>query len=158
MDDVTDIAAKEILDTMLGYLGFVAEVRRDEAAGEHALQVFTAEAALLIGRRGDRLDDIQYLVNTLLHSKLPGAPRVRVDVEHHRAMQEDKLLEGVRAVADRVRTTGRPAQLEPLNAYHRRLVHNAFVGDPDVETASPKVGGRLKRITLRCRRKKNWTG
>ncbi|CAN5124561.1 hypothetical protein BH23VER1_BH23VER1_15730 [soil metagenome] len=149
--DETDETARQILDTMLGYLGFVVEIRPDEAIGGHALQVYTSEAAFLTGRRGDRLDDIQYLVNRLLQERLPDAPRVRVDVEHYRSMREDGLIEGIRSIVERVKATGKAAKLSPMNAYHRRLVHETFKGDPSVETWSPPGSGRLKRITIRRR-------
>jgi spoIIIJ-associated protein len=74
-----------------------------------------------------------------------------VDVEHYRAMQEDRLVAKVRQIAETVRITGRPAQLEPMNAYERRIVHNAFEGDSEIKTWSPPENMRLKRITLRKR-------
>lgn len=141
-------AAKTILDAMLGYLGFVVEVREDESSEEPALQVYTEEAERLVGRRGERLDDIQYLLNRLLQARIPGAPRVRLDVEHFRNMREDQFLERIRELADRVRTTGRPVKLQPLNAYYRRLVHQAFKDDPQVTTVSPNDTARVKRIAL----------
>ncbi|MDG2122470.1 MAG: R3H domain-containing nucleic acid-binding protein [Verrucomicrobiales bacterium] len=144
--------AKEVLDTMLGYLGFVAEVEAEAGASGPGLQVYTGESEMLIGRDGDRLDDIQYLLNRVLQKKMPDAPRVRVDVEHFRTMQEDRMLEAVRAQAERVRTTGEPVKLEPMNGYFRRLVHNAFADDPEIESVSPGDRGRVKRITLRRRR------
>jgi spoIIIJ-associated protein len=58
----------------------------------------------------------------------------------------------VRQVADVVRQTGRSYQLEPMNGYERRIVHNAFKDDPEVMTWSPPDDARLKRITLRARR------
>jgi spoIIIJ-associated protein len=54
----------------------------------------------------------------------------------------------VRELADRVRITGRSLQLEPMNSYERRLVHNAFKDDPDVATWSPSDSVRIKQITL----------
>jgi spoIIIJ-associated protein len=66
-------------------------------------------------------------------------------------MQEDRLIQKVRHLADMVRITGRPVQLEPMNAYERRIVHNAFAEDPQIKTWSPPDPARLKRITLRKR-------
>ena len=71
-----------------------------------------------------------------------------VDVEHHRTMQQDGFLREIRALAEQVRITGRPVQLEPMNSYDRRLVHTAFKDDPQVMTVSPPDDARLKRITL----------
>lgn len=143
--------AREILDTMLGYLGFVVDVRIEGTDGGRGLQVHTSEAELLVGRGGDRLDDIQYLLNRLLHVRLPDAPKVRVDVGHFRVMREDRMIEEIRSQAERVRTGGRPLKLQPMNAYYRRLVHNAFKDDPVLETWSPRDQSRLKRIVIRRR-------
>lgn len=143
--------AREILDTMLGYLGFVVEIEETESAGGPCLQIYTKEKDALIGRRGERLDDIQYLLNRLLRMKDIKAQRVRVDVEHYRTMEEDALVEEARQLAETVKATGRPAKLKPLNSYFRRVIHNAFVGDPDVKTWSPGDSARLKRITILLR-------
>ena len=140
---------KELLDTMLGYLGFVLEIQeqRDEA-DNLVLQIYTEESRRLIGRDGETLAAIQFLVNRLLQAKNKDAPKVIVDVEHYRSMREDRIIERVRALADRVRVTGRSLQLEPMNSYERRIVHNAFKDDPDVGTWSPSDSARLKQITL----------
>ncbi len=143
--------AREILDTMLGYLGFVCEIKATETGGGILLQVYQAEADKLIGPRGETLDDIQYLLNRLLLEKHPDAPRVQVDVEHYREMREDGMLGRIRELADLVRKTGRPYHLDPMNSYDRRIVHHAFKDDPDIETKSSEDSGRVKRITLQRR-------
>lgn len=140
---------RELLDTLLGHLGYAFEIQEDTSTdGVVTLQVYTAEAERLIGPHGEALDDLQFLVNRLLQAKDRHAPRVVVDVEHHRTMQQDGFLREIRALAERVRATGRPEQLEPMNSYDRRVVHNAFKDDPQVTTYSPPDDARLKRITL----------
>ena len=140
--------AKESLDAMLGYLGFVVTIDEDPDGDGVALQVLTEEAELLIGRRGERLEDIQYLANRIVQHRLPDSPRVRVDIGYYRKMHDDRMLQKVRQLAERVRASGKPAKTAPLNAYHRRLVHNLFKDDPDIGTWSPPEGGRIKRIKL----------
>lgn len=142
---------REILDTMLGYLGFACEVKEVERDGAALLQVYCGEGDLLIGRHGETLEDIQYLVNRLLQAADPAVPRVQVDVEHYRQMREDALIQRARQVADLVRRTGRPFHLDPMNSYDRRIVHNAFKDDPEVMTWSPADDARVKRITLKRR-------
>jgi spoIIIJ-associated protein len=66
-------------------------------------------------------------------------------------MKDDTLAHRVRQLAEIVRKTGRSYQLDPMNAYERRIVHNAFKDDPEVMTWSPPDDARLKRITLRRR-------
>ena len=145
--------AQELLDTLLGHLGYAFDIQEDTAEdGTITLQVYTAEAERLIGPEGETLDDLQFLVNRLLQSKDRHAPRVIVDVEHHRSMRQDGFLREIRGLAEQVRATGRPVQLEPMNSYDRRLVHNAFKDDPQIVTSSPPDDARLKRITLALRR------
>ena len=76
-----------------------------------------------------------------------------VDVDHHRAMRDDALVAKVRHLAEAVKSTGRPLQTEPLNSYDRFVVHNVFKDDPDVMTWSPPDDAKLKRITIRLRKK-----
>ena len=140
--------AREILDTMLGYLGFVVQVEKETERDEPSLQVVTQEPRPLIGRHGERLDDIQYLVNRLVQARIPEAPRIRVDVDRYRATREFRLLEEMDRLAEHVIKTGHPARTEPLNSFHRRLVHNHFLNHPRIETASSKDSTRLKRISL----------
>lgn len=141
----------EVLDTMLGYLGFVVQIEEQDRDGNKVLQIFTHEPERLIGHRDEVLDDLQYLVNRVLAAQEPPVPRVVVDVEHHRMMRDDALVERVRHLALAVRSTGKPIQTEPLNSYDRRIVHNAFKDDPEIATWSPPDEARVKRITLRKR-------
>jgi spoIIIJ-associated protein len=142
----------EILDTMLGYLGFPTEVREQRSGDDLTLQIYSSERELLIGRRGQTLDAIQFLVNRVLQASDPEAHRVHVDAEHYRQMREDALVQRVKQIAEIVRNTGRPMHLDPMNAYDRRIVHNALKDDPDVASWSPPDDARLKRITLKRRR------
>ncbi len=149
----SNLTPREILDTMLGYLGFVFEIEEQERDGHKVLQIFTHEADRLIGRREQTLDDLQFLLNRILQSGNPKAARVVVDVDHHRAMRDDALIAKVRHLAEAVKSTGRPLLTEPLNSYDRFVVHNVFKDDPDVMTWSPPDDAKLKRITIRLRKK-----
>jgi spoIIIJ-associated protein len=143
------MSPKELLDTMLGYLGFVAEIdEQTNESGNQVLQIYTEESRRIIGRDGETLDAIQFLLNRLIQSKDKDAPKVTVDCEHYRSMREDRIVQRVRELAERVRITGRSLQLEPMNSYERRIVHNAFKDDPDVGTWSPSDSARIKQITL----------
>ena len=145
---------KELLDTILGYLGFVAEIDEQQSeAGNLTLQIYTEEANRIIGRDGETLEAIQFLLNRLIQAKDREAAKIMVDCEHYRSMREDKIVQRVRDLAERVRVTGRSLQLEPMNSYERRIVHNAFKDDPDVATWSPNDSARIKQITLMRRKK-----
>jgi spoIIIJ-associated protein len=143
----------EVLDTILGYLGFAVEIQEQQRDGNLVLQILTHEQDRLIGHHDVVIDDLQYLVNRVLAAQNPPGQRVIVDVEHHRAMRDDALVEKVRHLAQAVRSTGRPIQTDPLNSYDRRIVHNAFKEDPEVTTWSPQDDARIKRITLKLRPK-----
>lgn len=153
-EEAAAIDPKETLDSMLGLLGFFCDIKEfPHEDGSITLQIYTAEKERLIGRQGETLDDLQFLLNRLLVAKSKDVPKVHVDVEHWREMKEDQLVQKVRQLAEIVRKTGRPFQLEPMNGYERRIVHHAFENDPDIVTWSPPDDARLKRITLRKRGK-----
>ena len=140
---------KELLDTILGYLGFVLQIEEmQNEAGNLVLQIYTEESGRIIGPDGETLKAIQFLLNRLIQAKDKNAAKVIVDCEHYRSMREDRIVQRVRELAERVRITGRSLQLEPMNSYERRIVHNAFKDDPDVATWSPSDSARIKQITL----------
>ena len=140
--------ARDLLDTLIGHLGFQAQIDVSETPGGVVLQVSLEHAESLIGKRAERLEDLQYLVNRLLQVNQTDAPKIRVDVAHVREMQEDEMLAEVRAAAAHVRASGKPIQLFPMNSFHRRMVHQLFVDDPKIKTWSPQDNNRLKPITL----------
>src|SRR5439155_17503733 len=109
---------KELLDTILGYLGFVVEIEESHNdAGNLVLQIYSEESRRLIGRDGETLEALQFLLNRLLQTKDKDAPKVVVDCEMYRSMREDRIVQRVRGLAERVRATGRSLQLEPMNSY-----------------------------------------
>ena len=143
------MSPKDILDSILGYLGFAVQI--EEQPNEHGLvlQIYTSDAELLTGPNDETLEDIQYLLNRLIQAEDAKAPRVTVDVEHRRAMRNDRLIENMRQLAALVKERGKPLQTEPLNAYDRWLVHQAFKDDQAIQSWSPDDHARMKRITLR---------
>jgi spoIIIJ-associated protein len=86
-----------------------------------------------------------------VQAKQPDSPRVRVDIDHYRASQEHRLLEEAEEAAERVISSGEPVKLEPMNSYHRRIVHNHFKDHPELKTWSPQDSARLKRIVISMR-------
>jgi spoIIIJ-associated protein len=140
--------ATRILDTMLGHLGLASTIEVQETHDGPCLQIHSPDSKTIIGRDGDRIDDLQYLVNRILRRQFPKAERVKVDCEHFRTIREDQMAEEIREIAARVKETGKPHQLRPLNAYYRRMVHNLLIDDADIETHSPEGDDRLKRITI----------
>src|SRR5207247_11208887 len=118
------------------------------------LPTYTDESGGSSGRDGETLEAFQCLLNRPLQTKDKDAPKVVVDCEMYRSMREDRIVQRVRGLAERVRATGRSLQLEPMNSYERRIVHNAFKDDPDIATWSPSDSARIKQITLLKRQPK----
>ncbi len=143
-------AASEILAIMLRHLGYHCQldISPDENSPLISITADETAAPALIGKAGAHLEDLQHLVNKLLRQKMPQAVRVRLDVNGFRTSKDDSFLDSVRQIAAEVRSTKRPAKLEPMNSYQRRLVHSLFKDDPDIKSWSPEDTSRMKRITL----------
>jgi spoIIIJ-associated protein len=140
---------KDILEMMLGHLGFVFEVTEEENLLGRVLQISTRDPGRLIGREGHTLDELQYLVNRLANPEGESAHPVTIDVEGYRQSLLQELVQQLESARERVRHTGQPVMLEPLNSYDRRIVHNFFKNDPSIRAVSPDTPARLKRMTLR---------
>lgn len=141
------MAAEKILITMLGHLGFEIEVTAETLDDGLCLHISTEYSKSVIGRNGDRLEDIQYLVNRTLQKHYPDAPRVKVDCDQYRQELENTLVEKAKELAVKVGETGKSVRTRPLNAYYRRIVHNALTDAP-VRTHSPKSPARYKRVEI----------
>ena len=141
--------ARQVLESMVTQLGFEVNIEQEESEEGACLQILTEESGLLIGKHGDRLDDLQYLVNRILQKKVQEPPRVRIDCDHFRVRQEEKLIAPAKDLAEKAKESGKSMKMRPLNAYHRRIVHNALVDDGEIETFSPRSDERLKRIVIR---------
>lgn len=138
--------AQETLDAMLGSLGFAATVSADRATS--TLHVTSGDGPLLIGENGERLEEIQHLLNRIVLDHDKTAPHVHVDIENYRATRDHRLIEEADEIASRVIATGRTVKLEPMNAYQRRLIHHHFKDHPAIATWSPGDEARIKRISL----------
>ncbi|MBE0610617.1 MAG: KH domain-containing protein [Dehalococcoidia bacterium] len=104
------------------------------------------DLGLLIGRRGDTLIALQYLVNLMLSRRYPGKGGITIDVEHYRHRNEERIIALAQRMAERVRETGSPITLEPMSAAERRLVHITFAEDPELETNSIGEGENRKVV------------
>jgi spoIIIJ-associated protein len=140
---------KTLLEQLLQHLGFanvtVEEHRLDEGL---LLDVKSDDAGRLIGRQGQTLSELQYILNRLLFHQDPSAPKVMVDVGDYRASARDALLKKAKEAAEKVRRWGDIVELEPMNAFDRRIIHNALKDDPSVETHSVEVEGTTKKAIL----------
>ncbi len=148
MNEQLATLAAEATTKILTPLGFVFKIETAPFEDSVLVMIDSPDARFLIGDEGDRLDDLQYLVNRMVQAEWEEAPRVRVDCDHYRERAEEKLLRRARSRAERVLETGKPLQMEKLNAYQRRLVHNALAEIPGIRTCSEETDSRFKRITI----------
>jgi len=139
---------KVTLEQLLNRLGFEATVEEHNMDDGLFLDVQTADSGRLIGRQGQTLSDLQYLLNRMLFQQDPTSPKVTVDVGGYRAQARDALVKKAMDAAEKVRRWGDVVELEPLNAFDRRIVHNAIKDDPGVETHSVEVEGTDKKAIL----------
>ena len=139
---------KEITEKILGTLGFPATVTEQKLGDDLMLDVKADESGRLIGRQGQTLADLQYIVNRILFQADQTAPKVMLDVGGYRAQAREALVKKAQEAAEKVRRWGDAVEMEPLNAFDRRIVHHALRDDPDVESHSVEVEGTEKKVLI----------
>jgi spoIIIJ-associated protein len=141
--------AAEVLRKVLSFMDIPAQV--DAAAGEEPgeirLAISSEAGGLLIGRHGQTLDALEYIVNRIAGRNDEHARRVIVDAEGYRERRRHELAEMATRIAARVRQTSRAHTMNPLSPRERRIVHLTLADDPSVSTGS--VGeGELRRVVV----------
>lgn len=111
------------------------------------LDIVGHDLGMLIGRRGEHLSQLQYLINSMVNRKLGDWTRVIVDVEGYRSRREESLVGLAERVARQVARSGRPIVLEPMPPNERRIIHLTLRSHPDVSTHSDGEGHQ-RRITV----------
>jgi spoIIIJ-associated protein len=139
---------KATLEKILELLGFTVAVDEHTLEDGILLDVKTEDSGRLIGRQGQTLSDLQYITNRLLFQQDAAAPKVMVDVGGYRAQAREALVKKAKDAAEKVRRWGDVVELEPLNAFDRRIIHHALKDDPGVETHSVEVEGTDKKAIL----------
>ncbi len=146
--------AAHIVDDLLRILDIGAEltIREPLTAGDGlgtalaVIDISGSDLGLLIGRRGDTLLSLQYIVNLIVNRRYPDRPGVTIDVEHYKHRREEQVVALATRMADRVRETGSPITLEPMSPAERRLVHILFADDPELVTNSIGEGDNRKVV------------
>jgi spoIIIJ-associated protein len=139
---------KATLEKLLNLLGFPATVEEHRLEDGLLLDVKTEDSGRLIGRQGQTLADLQYITNRLLFQQDPSVPKATVDISGYRAQARDALVKKAKEAAEKVRRWGDVVELEPLNAFDRRIIHQALKDDPSIETHSVEVEGTDKKAIL----------
>lgn len=125
--------AKEFVEGLVRAMGLEATVEARVDDGRAVVDVSGDDLGSLIGRRGQTLDALQELTRTAVQRRLRGRARVLIDVEGYRSRRRASLAEYARAMAARAKERGTEIELEPMNAYERKVVHDAVAS---VEGAS----------------------
>lgn len=139
--------ATEVLSKLLESMGFHTDITVQNQEDPLTLTISGENLGVLIGRRGDNLSALQFMVNLILSKGRRQWPRVVLDVEHYRARREESLRSLADRIAYRVSRNGRPFTLEAMPASDRRIIHLALRDRPDIETYS--IGeGPARRVVV----------
>lgn len=128
-----------------------AYLREEEQLGGTLVEVEGEDAGLLIGRRGETLQALEFVVNLILSRRVQQQARVPLDVEGYRERRYRSLRNLAQRMAERVANTGRSVTLNPMSPAERRVIHLALANHPRVLTES--VGeGTDRKVTIQARR------
>lgn len=150
----TESLAEELLRRILDGIGVSAQIEIRRREGSLILCIEgCSEAGRVIGKDGNVLHQIQFLLNLMLMKKLKSRMNVVVDVGGYRERRRKKLVSIAREASRKVTRKGKPVVLEPMHAADRRIVHLAIKDDPLIETTSVdedrETGMKSVRISLR---------
>lgn len=130
--------AREFLDDVFAAMKMtvVIEVKYDETEGFLDVDLRGDDMGVLIGKRGQTLDSLQYLVSLVVNKESEEYIRVKVDTENYRKRRKETLENLAKNIAYKVKRTKRSVSLEPMNPYERRIIHSALQNDKYVTTHS----------------------
>ncbi|MDQ4144517.1 MAG: KH domain-containing protein [Actinomycetota bacterium] len=144
----TGDAAREFLEGLLDAMGLEAAIAIETEPDRALVDVTGDDLGLLIGRRGQTLDALQELVRAAVQRRLRARARLLVDVEGYRARRRASLAEYARAMAQRAKERGTEIELEPMNSYERKIVHDA-VADIDGATSFSEGDEPDRKVIVR---------
>ena len=130
--------AKEFLNSVFEAMNMivVSDVKYDEDERTMDIELSGDEMGVLIGKRGQTLDSLQYLVSLVVNKDTEDYIRVKVDTENYRQRRKETLENLAKNISFKVKRTKRAVSLEPMNPYERRIIHSALQNDKYVTTHS----------------------
>ncbi len=134
-DNPVEIACS-LLEKVCDSIGVFASFEASETANGLLINITGPDLGILIGRRGDTLDALQYLINLAVQRHFAERTRIILDVEGYRQRREDTLVRLAKRLSEKVKRTGSKVVLEPMNPHERRVIHTALQNDPRVYTLS----------------------
>ena len=130
-------AVEDFLKNTMKAMDMEVELKTEiDQDGALCVDMSGAHMGILIGKRGQTLDSLQYLANRVANKHQEGYVRVKLDTENYRARREETLRHLAKNIAHKVKRNRRPVALEPMNPYERRIIHSALQSDPYVMTHS----------------------
>lgn len=139
--------AKEILSDILRLMGIDAQVEVSKEKDHLLLEINSKDNSASMGKKGQVLDALQYLVNRIVSITHPGDDRIIVDAEGYRRRRAEQLKSMAHQVAQRVRDEGIPYAFDTsLNSAERRIVHMELKDEPDIMTQSEGEGERRRLV------------
>ena len=147
-DEEAEQLVSELIDYFLGAMGVVAEtyIREDDDEGSMTFEIEGQDAGLLIGRRGETLQALQFLIRMVTNRQLGRKAYVVIDIEDYRERRVQMLRRLASRTAGRVASSGRDDSLEPMSPAERRIVHMALAGHPEVRTESEGEGNQRRVV------------
>lgn len=129
---------REFLNNVFKAMKLEVEVaiEKEEETGIINVELSGDEMGVLIGKRGQTLDSLQYLTNLAVNRRAENYVKVKIDTEDYRKRRRDTLENLARNIAYKVKRTKRPVSLEPMNPFERRVIHSALQNDKFVTTHS----------------------
>lgn len=130
--------SKKFLTDVFAAMGIGVEIAAVYDESQRTLEVDLSgdEMGVLIGKRGQTLDSLQYLISLVVNKGTNEYIRVKVDTENYRQRRKETLENLAKNIAYKVKRTRRPVSLEPMNPYERRIIHSALQNNPYVSTHS----------------------
>ncbi|HZE21986.1 MAG TPA: RNA-binding cell elongation regulator Jag/EloR [Desulfobaccales bacterium] len=153
-DDLLPLA-REILEQLLMKMQEEAKVTATHEEDRINLIIESEDAGLLIGKQGQTLDALQYLVSKMVAKQSRRKVRVAVDVEDYRARHNESLTLMAQKYGEKAKRSGKSVTLNPMNPYDRRIVHMALQGDRDLKTVSRGEGLYKKVVITPVKKKEN---
>lgn len=133
-----DVKAKDFLSDIFKSmnLAVVIDAKYDDIENTLDIDLSGDEMGVLIGKRGQTLDSLQYLVSLVVNKEMEEYVRVKVDTENYRQRRRETLENLAKNIAYKVKKTKRPVSLEPMNPYERRIIHSTLQNDKYISTHS----------------------
>jgi len=135
-EDNPGMLAEDFIHKVCQAMGVNANTQASKDGEHWHIDITGPELGILIGRRGDTLDALQYLTNLAVARKLSERVRLIVDVEGYRLRREETLVRLAKRLAEKVKRTGVRITLEPMNPHERRIIHTSLQDEARISTSS----------------------